>query len=304
MPKTIDITKGIESFDDRTDFSRNNQDRKPYGKSNGADALHIGSEYDVAPAPEAQPTPAPQTAAPPAPPAEKPKFTHKLANGETLEAESVEALAAAIEKSLSQQKPAVVEFEDRPVYQPLEFKRKELSLQEQASILNVWKENPQKAMRMLQEAEYGTTLESVLAHLNQAELREFHRRQDEAALDFMGECETYNPTPANSKKLTEYLKSKGKPITKQNLVLSFQQLVAAGDKSLLRKVDEQPPAASAEANETDLTEIPPPPTVVPSGTGMPEPPKQVDADKFAKEFASWPLHKQQAWFADQKRKRQ
>src|SRR5271168_2569108 len=100
----IDITKGIEPFNDQTDFSRNNAERKPFGKSNGADGLNFASEYETAqietqlPVVETKP-PVVETPAP--------KFTHKLSNGETLEAASVEELATKIENALKQQAPAV-----------------------------------------------------------------------------------------------------------------------------------------------------------------------------------------------------
>lgn len=291
----IDITKGIEPFEDRMDFTRNNPDRKPFG-SKGTDQFDVRSEFDVA-APTPSPDPPPVTP-PPVTPA--PKFTHKLANGTVLEADSVEGLAAQIEKALVQTPaPPPAEFEDKPVYQPLEFKRKELSLAEQVAILNEWKENPQKALRKLEEAEYGHPMEVVLGRLTRAEQNELFRQQEIAGVEFLEECETFNSTPANAKKLTEYLKTKGKPITKQNLVLSFQQLVAAGDKTLLRKADEQPPAESAAATE-ELTEAPPPPVIVPSNQGRPETPAPGAVD--VAKFASMSLDQQKKYFADLRRR--
>jgi len=291
---TVEINKGIEPFDDRMDATRSNAERKPWGKTPNADQFKLDSEYAVT-----QPAPV-VPAVTPAPVMPAPKFVHKMANGTTLEAETVEELAKKIEAAVNTQTPVPLDFEDKPLYQPIEFKRKELSLQEQANILNVWKENPQKALRMLEEAEYGHPMEVILQTLSRDEQRELHRRQDEAAADFLGDVEDYNPTVANGRKLTEYLKSKGKPITKQNLVLSFQQLVAAGDKSLLRKVEEQPPAESAAATDESLTETPPPPTVVPSNQGRPEVPApgQVDVAKFA----SMNLDQQKKFFADLRRR--
>ena len=290
----MEINKGIETFDDRVDLSRSNPDRMKVG-SQGTDRFHLGSEYDTAPL-----TAVAEVVPPKVEDTPPPKFTHKLANGTTLEAASVEELATLIEKSFVQAPPQVLEFEDKPLYTPIEFRHKDLSLTEQAEILNLWKENPQAAMRKLQEAEYGAPLETIMQNLSRAELRELNRRQEEAGVEFLGECDTYNPTKANAKKLTDYLHAKGKPITKQNLVLSFQQLVAAGDKTLLRKVDEQVVADSADANK-DLTEVPPPPVLVPSNQGRPEVQEQVDAAKFAREFASWPLPKQQNYFAKLRR---
>lgn len=289
----IDITKGIEPFNDHTDFSRNNADRKPFGKS-GTDQLNMGDEYAVV-VPESVTPRAPEVKLVEAPTM---KFSHKLANGTTLEAPTIEELASLIEKSFQTQTP--LEFEDKPVYEPVEFKRKELSLTEQANILNVWKENPQKAMRMLQEAEYGAPMEVVHQSLERAEQRELNRKQEEAGAEFLAECETYNPTPANGKKLTAFLREKNKPITKQNLVLSFQQLVAAGDKSLLRKVDAPVLPEVTAADDPSLTEVPPPPTVVPSNQGRPEAPAagQVDVAKFA----SLPLDQQKKFFADLRRR--
>ena len=292
----IDITKGIEPFDDTMDFSRHNPNRKPWGKG-GVDGLDVRSEYDTIPAiePEKQAEPEKKVETP------APKFTHKLKDGTVLEAPTVDELATLIEQAATKvaPPPVPVEFEDKPLYQPLEFKRKELSLQEQANILNVWKENPQKALRMLEEAEYGVSMDQILQTLGRVELRELNRMQEVAAMEFMEECETYNPTPANGKKLTELLKTKGKPITKQNLVLSFNQLVAAGDKSLLRKAEEQAPPESATANE-ELTEVPEPPTVVPSNQGLPEAPTpgQVDVAKFAR----LPLNEMQKFFSQQRQR--
>lgn len=291
----IEINKGIEAFDERTDFSRNNPDRKPWGKG-GVDGLDIRGEYDITvPASEekkAEPEKKVETPAP--------KFTHKcvLKDGTVLEAPTIDELAALIEKAVTKAPEPPAEFEDKPLYQPLEFKRKELSLQEQANILNVWKENPQKALRMLEEAEYGVPMDTILQTLGRVELRELNRMQEIAAVEFMEECDTYNATPANGKKLTEHLKAKGKPITKQNLVLSFKQLVAAGDKALLRQADE-PTTESAAATE-ELTEVPPPPVVVPSNLGLPEEkgPGQVDVAKFA----SMSLADQKKFFTDLRRR--
>ena len=283
----MEINKGIEAFDDRLDTTRTNPDRKPFGKSDGQH-FSMGDEYDVK-APVAAPGP-PKVD----PPAAEKKFTHKLANGTTLEAASVEELAGLIEKSFQQATPAPVDFEDKPLYQPIEFKRKELSLAEQANILNVWKENPQNALRMLEEAEYGHPLETILKTLTIAEQRELNRRQEEAGAEFLGECEDFNPTPANGKKLTAYLKEKQKPITKHNLLVAFQQL-SATDKALVRKVDVVPPNP-----EDELHEAAPPPTIVPSNQGRTETAAQGTVD--AAKFAALPLDKQKQFFADLRRR--
>jgi hypothetical protein len=289
----IDITKGIESFDDRTDFTRGNPDRKPWGKG-GTDSLSLGSEYDVTVPPtttEPEPVVTPVTA--PAP-----KFTHKMANGTVLEAATVTELAALIEKSVAPAPVAAapLEFEDKPLYTPLEFKPKELTLQQQADILNVWKENPQKAKRMLDEAEYGQPMDEILKRLDRMEMNELYRQQEIAGAEFMGECETYNPTVSNGKKLTALLKEKGKPITKHNLQVAFNQLVAAGDKNLVRPVD-----AAPAVDDPDLIDSPPPPTIVPSNQGLPSAPPAQTLD--AAKFASMSLPDQKKFFADLRRGR-
>lgn len=285
----IDITKGIEPFEDRIDFTRGNKDRQTYGKSTGTNQFHLGNEYDVQ-LPETPPVP------PVVPPVETPaqKFTHKLANGTTLEAATVEELATLIEKSLVQQAPpAPVYFEDKPLYTPMEFKRKELTIKEKADILNLWAQDPQAAKRQLDEAEYGQPMEVILQQLSRSEQRELNRRQEEAGVEFVMEMDSYNPTRENAKKLTDLLHSKGKPITKHNLVVAFQQLSAA-DKSLVRKVDDVP-----EVPDPSLSDSPPIPTIVPSNTGRPDsaPPGQVDAAKFA----AMPLDKQKQFFKDLRR---
>jgi hypothetical protein len=290
----IEINKGIEPFDDQMDFSRGNKDRKPYGKSEGTDQFHLGNEYDVA-APVTPPVVETPALVPSAVVA---KFTHKLSTGETIEADSIDALATLIEKAVSKQAPPApvsLEFEDKPLYAPMEFKRKELTLAEQADILNLWKENPQAAMRKLQEAEFGAPVETVISNLSRAEQRELNRRQEEAGVEFLGECETYNPTRANAKKLTDLLASKGKPITKHNLVVAFNQLVAGGDKALVRTEQAAPPAA-----EEPIEEQKGPPTIVPSNQGLPgnSAPPSVDAAKFA----ALPLSEQKKFFADLRRR--
>lgn len=294
MAKSVVIDKPMQTFDDQTDFSRNNPARQQWGKQNSTSDFHLANEYDTQP-----PTPEPPSTEVPVPPA--PKFTHKLANGTLLEAESFEALAAQIEKAAQPQTPApvpqILEFEDKLPYQPIEFKPKELSLQEQANILNVWKENPQKALRMLEEAEYGHPMETILQRLSRAEQRELERAQMEAGVEFMGECEDYNPTATNGKKLTEFLAKEKKPITKQNLKVAFLKL-SAEDKTLLRKVDE--PTPTPEPEDPTLVETPPPPTVVPSNQGRVEsqPQNVVDVAKFA----SMTLKQQQEYFATLKRR--
>jgi hypothetical protein len=287
----IEINKGIEPFDDVTDFTRGNKDRKPWGKQESTNELHMGSEYDVTvPTPNNPEIPPVQ---PPVTPA--PKFTHKLANGTVLEADTVEALASQIEKALQVQTPPPppLDFEDKPVYEGYTFKRKELSLQEQADILNVMKENPQKAYRMLQEAETGATTERLLQALNETQVALRTQKETEAGAEFLGECEDFNPTAANGQKLVAYLKEKKKPITVRNLKVAFQQLVAAGDKSLVMKPDAQPPV------EDDSVDVPPPPTIVPSNTGRFEAPAAATVD--AAKFAALPLDKQKAYFANLRR---
>lgn len=285
MPNTIDITKGVQTFDEGLDVTRSNPDRKPFG-AKGTEQFNLGSEYDTPPQePETPPTS-------PVPPAAEQKFTHKLANGTVLEAKSVEELAGKIEQALQQQAPpAPVEFDNQPLYTPMEFKRKELTLIEQADILNLWKEKPQEAMRKLQEAEYGASMDVILTNLSRVELRELSRRQLEAEAEFMGECEDYNPTPANSKKMLALLEQNKVPRTKHNLVVAFNKLKAA-DPTMVR----QP-----EAVVDDTTEVTPPPSHVPTNQGRPEAVPQADAEKFARDFASWPLGKQQDWFAKKRR---
>lgn len=277
----VEINKGIEAFDDTTDFTRNNKDRKPFGKSDSAASLHT-DDFSVQPAP-------PTTEAPVTQPV---KFTHKLADGTQLEAASVEELAKQIEQRFQQAPlpPAATEFEDKALYEPVEYKPRQLSLQEQADILNLWKEDPQTAMRKLQEAELGAPLDTIVKRLGRAEQLELVRRQEEAGVEFIGENEAYNPTRANAKKITEYLASKGKPITKQNLTVAFRQLVAAGDTGLVRNA---PPV------DDGSTEVPPPPTMVPSGTGRSAAPAQPTVD--AAKFASLSLKEQQEYFQRLKR---
>lgn len=284
----MDITKGIEPFEDRMDVTRSNPDRKPYGKSENTDQFNLGSEYAAPRVPETVPPVTP----PVTPPADPPKFTHKLANGETLEAATMEEMATKIEQAISkQQQPVTIEFEDKPVYQPYEFKPKDLTLTEQADILNLWKENPQKAKRLLDEADYGAPAAVIIQKLQEAQNVIRMKAEEEAGAEFLMEADSYNATVANGKKLTALLQERGKPITKKNLLAAFSHLVAAGDKSLLRAPDQAPPV------DDGLIPPPEPPTIVPSNQGMPLPAAQADAQKFAAEFASWPLSKQQQYFA-------
>ena len=275
MAKTIAIEKGILPFDDRMDTSRNNPDRKTWGKSDNAKSLYQGGEYDEPLEPEVLEN---KPAEPPAPPVPEPappqqKFTHKLANGTVLEAESVEALAAKIEQSFNQAaKPADVQWDDAPVYKPLEFKRRELTIQEKADLLNQWAKDPQQANRALQEAEYGVTMGEILERLNRSEVREMQRSQEVAGVEFLEEyADLYRATPANAKKLTEYLKQQNKPITKNNLVKAFRALSEA-DATMLREQTPEPPEQPEEQ----------PPTIIASNQGNPPPLEtpSIDVEKF------------------------
>jgi hypothetical protein len=289
----IEINRGIEPFEDQTDFTRGNKDRKPWGKSESSASLHLGSEYDTPPPTAPAPT---QQPGPPAPPPEPAKFTHKMANGTVLEAATVEELASQIEKALVQTPaPAPVDFEDKPAYQPYEFKPKDLSMQEQADILNIWKENPQKAMRLLQEADLGAPAAVVIQKLQETQTVLRMKAEEEAAAEFLMNEETFAATKANGAKLTEYLKAKGKPITSRNFSVAFHQLVAAGDKTLLRKVEDPAPPAP----DPTLEEVPPPPVLVPSNLGRPEAPTAPTVD--AAKFASLSLTEQQNFFKRVKR---
>lgn len=288
----IDITKGIEPFEDHIDFSRNNPDRKPWGKGS-ADRIDLRSEYDPAPLPPE----APVAATPPPPETPTPqKFTHKLANGTVLEAASVEELASKIEKAIATpQPPPPMDFEDKPLYVPYEFKAKELTLQEQAEILNLWKENPQAAMRKLQEADLGAPAATIIKMFQDTQSIVRLKLEEEASVEFiLDNVDTYNPTVANGRKLTAYLKEKGKPVTTRNLTVAFNQLVAAGDKNLLRK--EEAPVESQEG----LEEVPPPPVIVPSNQGRPETPPVGTVD--VAKFAALSLEKQKEFFANLKRR--
>jgi hypothetical protein len=287
----IEINKGIEPFEEATDFTRGNPNRKPWGKSESAASLHLGAEYDV---PISAPEPPPVAPPPPVNAPEK-KFTHKLANGTVLEAATVEELASQIEKSLVQTPPPVHEdFDDKPVYQPYKFEPKELTVQQKADILNLWKEDPQKAVRMLQEAEIGAPISVVIQKLEEAQNVNRMKAEEEAAAEFLMEEETYSATRANGAKITEYLKSKGKPVTKRNLAVAFHQLVAAGDKTLLKKVDE--PVAPPDP---ELIDVPPPPVLVPSNMGRPEAPTEPSVD--VAKFANLSLGEQKNFFARVKR---
>lgn len=287
----IDITKGIEPFEDRIDFSRNNPDRKPWGKGS-ADQIDLRSEYDVTlPVPPELPTEKKDE------PALAPKFTHKLANGTVLEAASVEELAGKIEQAISkaQLPPAPLEFEDKPLYVPYEFKPKELTLQEQAEILNLWKENPQAAMRKLQEADLGASAATIIQMFHDTQQVVRQKLEEEAGVEFMlDHADTYNPTAGNAKKLTEYLKKENKPITKQNLTVAFNRLVAAGDKNLLR------PEEIVVEDEKDVEEVPPPPVIVPSNLGRQEEPPAGSID--VAKFANLSLDKQKEFFRNLKRR--
>jgi hypothetical protein len=285
MPKTIEINRGVETFNDQIDISRNNPDRKPFG-AKGTDQFHLGSEYD-------QPSAPPTTETPP--PVQENKFIHKLANGKVLEAKSVEELAGLIEKALQQpQTPAeVLELDDKAPYVPLSFQRRELTLQEQADILNIQKENPQKAMRMLLEAELGAPADKVISTLSASEQREAIRAQNEQEAQFMMECEGYQVSRANGKKLIEYLHEQKKPINANNLKVAFKRL-SATDKTLIA----QPETPAAEVVGEEVL---PPPTHVPTNQGRPEVEANADAAKFTAEFATWPLSKQQEYFAKKRR---
>lgn len=273
----MEINTPTAPFNDTLDLSRNNPDRKTWGKDNSSERLHLGSEYDVTVGTQPEASVQPPNPAP-GPPADEFPFKHKLSNGTELKAKTQDELYALIETELSKKVETVVElkFDDEPLYKPIEFKRKELTVQQQADLLNVWKENPQKALRMLEEAEYGVPMDALLQHLTRAEQRELERRQMEAGVEFLGECEDYNPTTANGAKLTEYLKKENKPITKNNLMVAFRKL-SETDPALIKKVDAPPPAVEDETEELQ------PPVVVPSNQGRPENPAspQIDPVKFA-----------------------
>lgn len=292
----IDIAKGIEPFEDQTDFSRNNPDRKTFGRS-GNDGLNTADDWTTN-SPTVTPV-IPPVVPPPDPPVAA-KFTHKLSNGTVLEASTMEEMAALIEKAVTQQAPpATLDFEDKPLYQPYEFKPKDLSLQEQADILNMWKENPQKAKRMLDEADLGAPASVIIGLLKDTQQVLRMKLEEEAGADFLGDCETYNATPANGKKLGAYLREKGKPITKQNLLVAFRQL-SETDKTMIRKVDDIPP--SAPPVDDGLQDQPPPPVIVPSNQGRPEAPPAADVAKLTRDFAAMSLKDQQAYFASIRRR--
>lgn len=273
MPKTIEVNSTAQL--DEMDFSRNNAERKPWGQQKSSEHFQLNDEYS-----EPKPEASLQTAPPPAPPADppKPKFTHKLANGNTLEAESVEALASLIEKSFQQTPaPPPAEWDESPAYQPIQFKRSELTIQQQADILNLWKENPQKALRMLQEAEYGVSMDVLMQNLSRAEIRELNRREEEIGVEWIYEnVDNYNPTPANGQLLTKYLREKNKPITKKNLTIAFNALKGDNPTMILK------PQAAPPAEPDNTEEVPAPPVVVPSNQGGEMPPvtPQVDVEKF------------------------
>lgn len=281
-----------------TDFTRNNPDRKPFGKANGADALSLADEYKprITEAPTEPPVAEPPKTEPPTV-----TFKHKLDNGTELEAASVEELAKKIEQALKVPALVVTDFDDKPLYQAIEFKPRELTVQEQADILNVWKENPQKAMKILEEANLGAPVEEVLKQFQTTQTLYRFKLEEEAAADFLGEAETYNPTPANGKKLTAYLNSKGKPITKNNLLKAFADL-SSTDKTMIRITEAEPvtPPAEPKPAEPALEEHPAPPSHMPANMGAREeaPKPGVDVEAFSK----LSIGQQKEYFANLKRK--
>jgi hypothetical protein len=289
MPKTIEINRGVETFDDHTDFSRGNKDRQRFGEKN-ADAFSLRDEYDAPRIVDDTSVPPPVVDAPPAP-----KFTHKLANGTVLEAATVEELSAAIEKSIQVQAPsAVEEFEDKPLYEGRTFTRKELPLTEQAALLNTWGQNPQAVVRKLIEAEFGATPEEVSKTITETQMALRLQKEMEAGVEFLGENEDFNPSKANGTKLTTYLREQNKPITVKNLGIAFRRLVAAGDKALLAKPE-------PVVEDPSLADSPPPPVHVPSNQGLPETVPNMDAQKRAAEFSRLSLREQQEYFAKLRR---
>lgn len=262
MPKTIDIKTGITPFEDSVDTSRNNPNRKPWGK--GDSDFHVNDEYDTTPEESAPPTPPPPQ-----------KVTHKLANGVVLEADSMEELAQKMEKALAPPPPEA-KWDETPVYTPMEFKPRQLSVQEEVDLLNRWPKTPQKAMRELQEAEFGATMEQIIKRLNMTEMIVMQRAQEEEGVNFLMEvAETYSATKDNADKLTAYLKEKGKPITKNNLVRAFKEM-SPTHPELLRTPE---PAAKGEEGEEFE-----PPTIVASNMGEPPvaAPPGVDIEAFKK----------------------
>lgn len=289
----MEINKGIETFDDRMDVTRTNPDRKPFG-GKGTDQFHLGSEYDVKAA-DAPPVTEPPKVDPPAP-----KVTHKLPDGTVIEGATVEELATNIEKHFSKQPapPQTQEdFEDKPLYTPREFKPKDLSVQEMADILNVMKENPQKAFRMLHEAEYGAAPEVVREVLNSEEQRKLGESRGSEGMKFIEANDNYNPTTKNGKKLTDFLHEKGKPITKKNLQIAFGKLLEAGDKGLLKA---EVPAKVAQPVDDGLVDSPPPPTIVPTNMGLPEAPPAGTVD--VAKFRAMSLADQKKVFTDMRRR--
>jgi hypothetical protein len=131
--------------------------------------------------------------------------------------------------------------------------------------------------------------------LSRSEQRELERAQTVAGLEFMEENETYYATPTNARKLGDYLKAKGKPITKKNLTVAFNQLVAAGDKHLIRTA-----APEVEVVDPTLSDVPPPPTVVPSNQGLPPDAGKPEVDVV--KFASMSLKEQQEFFSKLRRR--
>jgi len=286
----MEINKGIEPFDDVTDLTRNNPDRKPFGRS-GNDNLSLSDEYAT---PKSAPVEAP-------PPAAK-KVKHKLSTGIELEADTIEEMATLIKKEVAKQQtsPAPLEFEDKPAYQPLKLERKEMTPQQKAEILNLWTgtattpADPQAAMRKLQEAEVGVTMEELLRLLNDSQTVIRLKIEEEAGADFMGECDNYRATKENAKKLVDYIKSKNKPITTHNLIVAFRQL-SASDPAMLRQPD-------AELPDPNLHETPEPPVVVPSNQGMPTEEQKADTAKVIREFSNMTLKQQQEYFANLRRR--
>lgn len=256
------------------------------------DALRMGADFAVPPAPPAQPD---STATPQPPPT---KFVREIdlkdgSGVQHFEAETweglVDKLATAQEnatrkiKELSQRKPVEPEREVKPIYEV-----KQPSESDLMALKEGFNSDPAAAFKKAFEVFTGQSPEAYQQERAQY-LADQKRKQDEVAFLNSHKKDFYN-CPENAQKITAFLGKENLQVTKRNLEYAYQNLADDFVKQQISApvvTPELPPPPS----KPNVREIPPPPVSIPARFG--ERPMEaadaggVNAAEFAK-IASLP----------------
>jgi len=173
-----------------------------------------------------------------------------------------------------------------------------------AEILNleeIRQTDPLKYQRIVFEAATGLTVEAFGQAVDRVNQSDAKRIADEAAFQFQADHEEdWLASPGNTALIDGYLKERKWPVTRNNLEIAFQDLVAQRKLTMPPPETPEPPPVTPQANLVEEV-APPPPPVSPSSSAAPRSQAKTEADlvrEAAVGIREMPLDEARASLAD------